>query len=159
LLNYFRKDRSIIKKLFTDIILRMETYYYTVLKILNEAKNRANLPYDIEEICSVKQKAKRGDSWLTDIIAIRNCISHAKTKIDDIIGVTNVNEIIAEISSNLRGALGDIVDGILSNESEAPIVTAQITTQSNSQNRPASFLSEKQVNTLQQLNPFLLPTP
>jgi hypothetical protein len=79
--------------------------------------------------------------------------------ITDIIGVTNVNEIIAEISSNLRGALGDIVDCILSNEPEAPIVTAQITTQSNSQNTPASFLSEKQVNTLQQLNPFLLPTP
>jgi len=83
LLNNFRKDRRIIKILFTDIILRRETHHYTILKILNEAKNRLHLPYDIEEICSVEQKMKRGDSWVTDIIAIRNYIGPAKTKIDD----------------------------------------------------------------------------
>ena len=83
ILNNFRKDRSIIKVLFIDIILRRETHHYTILKILNESKNRSPFPYDIEEICSVEQKVKRGGSWVTDIIAIRNCIGHAKTKIDD----------------------------------------------------------------------------
>ncbi len=50
---------------------------------MNEAKEQSQLPFDVEEICSSNQTVKRGNSWVTDIIAIRNCIGHATTKIDD----------------------------------------------------------------------------
>jgi len=83
IINNFERNRLTIKTLFSVMVSIRETHHHTLLTILNEAKKRSSMPYDIEEICSVENKVARGKNWVTDIIAIRNCIGHAYYQIFD----------------------------------------------------------------------------
>jgi hypothetical protein len=68
---------------FSAHIDRTEKIEYLIRKQLKDAINRYHLKnYDIETICSVKQKVKKyneelkRDEWRTDVRAIRDSIAH-----------------------------------------------------------------------------------
>lgn len=64
---------------------RTEKIEYHIRKQLENAVNRYNLKhYDINMICSVRHKVKKGKGWTTDIRAIRDSISHSHYKINPI---------------------------------------------------------------------------
>lgn len=64
-------------------IVRTETIEYVWKTQLNDAIERHGLKgrYDIEAMCSVQSKVKRGDRWQTDVRAIRDATAHGRFEI------------------------------------------------------------------------------
>lgn len=84
--------RLVLKTLLITIVARKETHYYTILHILKEMKKRSSLPYDVEELCSIENRVKRRNSWVTDVEAIRICIAHYLYKINDNLSIEFENK-------------------------------------------------------------------
>lgn len=50
-------------------------------QLQNDVKNYYRKGYDIESMCSIRHKVKKGNGWRTDVRAIRDSIAHYKYKI------------------------------------------------------------------------------
>lgn len=64
-------------------IVRTETIEYAIVEQLSDAVKKHGLQskYDIEAICSVQSKVKKGSEWRTDVRAIRDATAHRWFKI------------------------------------------------------------------------------
>ena len=64
-------------------IVRTESIGYALLKQLKDAVEKHGLQdkYDVETICSVQSKVKKGPEWRTDVRAIRDATAHGRFKI------------------------------------------------------------------------------
>lgn len=64
-------------------VFRTETIEYAFRKQLNDAVQRHGLQskYDVETICSVQSKVRKGTEWRTDVRAIRDATAHGWFKI------------------------------------------------------------------------------
>ncbi|WP_337863403.1 hypothetical protein [Nitrososphaera sp.] len=59
-----------------------ETLHYVIRKNLEEViKSRKLSGYDLDEILSIGSKVVRGQHFVTDVVAIRDCISHLRYEI------------------------------------------------------------------------------
>lgn len=64
-------------------LVRTETIEYSLRKQLDDAIKRHGLQgkYDVEIICSVGNKVRKGDEWRTDVRAIRDSTAHGQFEI------------------------------------------------------------------------------
>lgn len=81
-------------------VVRTETIEYALRKQLDDAVEKHDLKsgYDVEAICSVQSKVKKGAEWRTDVRAIRNAAAHGQFKI-----VTLENEWAIEFDNDEKG--------------------------------------------------------
>lgn len=65
-------------------VFRTETIEYALRKQLKDAVKKHGLQskYDVEAICSVQSKVRKGGKWKTDVRAIRDAIAHGWFKIN-----------------------------------------------------------------------------
>lgn len=64
-------------------IIRTETIEHALKKQLDDAVQKHGLQskYDVEAICSVQSKVKKGSKWRTDVRAIRDAVAHGHFEI------------------------------------------------------------------------------
>jgi hypothetical protein len=69
-------------------VVRAESIEYPLRRQLQDALRRFSLQskYDVDAMCSVSSKVKKGSRWVTDVRAIRDAIAHGHFRIEMLSG-------------------------------------------------------------------------